>query len=245
MKIVAGLPMTVRPNSGDLFRPSRLAIGLAIGVVSCLEPPTEPEPFDFNSLLNPINGVVIYAGSHYEYAEVDDTIRVYAAGFHNGNGIGTQALKTVEWSVSDATALQVTRTESQGNLSQATLRGLKPGLVTLSAKLNGVAGTDTIRVVPRIKQLQIVTTRATLGIGDTVEIWLRADDMNGDSIPHVRPLYLTGGFYPYPYPLRYVGPWPRQRYVGKDTGTVEFLAGVANDTTPVLKIRVLPPAGVP
>lgn len=184
--------MTVRSIPAGLFRLSRLTIGLAIGMASCLGPPTEPEPFDINSLLNPITEVLIYAGTHYEYAEVDDSIGIYASGFHKGNGFGTQSIKTAEWSVSDPTALQVTRSASQGNLSRATLRGLKPGLVTLSAKLNGVTGTDTIRVVPRIKQLQIVTTRATLGIGDTVEIWLRADDMNGDSIPHIRPLYLDG-----------------------------------------------------
>ena len=211
---------------------------LALALASCVESPPEPEPFDFNTLLNPINGVRVYAGSQFEFAEVDDTTRIQAWGFHDGQGIGTQSVRTAIWTSSDPTMLHIVRSSFSANGASAVLRGGRPGLVTLSVTLNGVTGADTIRVLPRIRELRLKSTRPTLAIGDTVEVWFRADDLNGDSIPSVRPLIVIT-FGPYALPLQFIGPWPRHRYVGKDTGSVQFYTKVANDSTD-LSIRVLP-----
>ena len=178
---------------------------LVVSVASCAGSPAEPEPFDLNTLLVPINEVVVYAGTQSRFAEVGDTKAIDASGFHNGEGFGTQIVKTATWTTSDPTMLQVVRRSISGSGSSAVLRGGRPGLVTLSVTLNGVTGVDTIRVIPKIGQLHLRSTRSMLAIGDTVEVWFRADDLRGDSIPDLRPLivHTTG---PYPLPLQFVGP---------------------------------------
>ena len=209
---------------------------IAVLVASCYGSPTG---FDLNSQLDPINDVMVYAGSFWEFAEVDDTITIDAFGYHNGSGFGTQLIRTVTWASSDVATLRVVQSKTTGIGSFAQVKGIKPGIVTLSVTLNGVTGSDTLRVIPRVKQLALKSSAAVLAIGDTVEIWCRADDLNGDSIPNLRPLIGPDFLLPYPFPLRYIGPYPRHRYVSTDTGSVGFVTGVAHDTARVT-VRVMP-----
>lgn len=146
-------------------------------------------------------------------------------------------MKTATWTASDPTTLRIVRRTVLANSSAAVLRGLRPGIVLLSATLNGVTGSDSIRVLPKISELQLKATRTTLSIGDTVEIWLRANDLSGDSIPNLRPLYVRS--LSQTQPLQYIGPWPRERYVGNTTGSIVFYTKVANDSTDVT-ITVVP-----
>ena len=210
---------------------------LSGALASCTGITGESDTFDLNASRSPINGVVVYAGSFHYFAEVDDSIGVMAWGYHNGEGWGAQSVTTANWAASDPTVLRIVRSSFRVNSAAAVLRGVRPGLVALSATLNGVTGSDTIRVLPKIRALELKSTRATLSLGDTVEIWLRAEDMTGDSIPDVRPLYVPELLQM--HRLQYIGPWPRQRYVGKDTGVITFQTVVANDSA-ALSLRVLP-----
>lgn len=215
----------------------RNLIALPILLVSCLETTAEPDPFNFDDLFkrSPINDVSVYL----EFAEVDDTVSMYASGFTNGSGFGTEFVKTAVWSPSDPTAMQVVSVNNFANNSRAVLLGLKPGLILMSVTLNGVTGSGAITILPHIKQLRLKSTRTTLAIGDTVEVWMRADDVNGDSIPGFRKS-IGFSFGLYLLPIRYVGPFPRERYVGADTGTVRFYTNLANDTASI-SVRVVPP----
>jgi hypothetical protein len=205
---------------------------LSLALASC-----DPAPFDINDGRSPINGVRVYAGSHHFFAEVDDSIGIQAWGYHDGDGWGAQYVKTATWTASDPATLRIVRKTVLANSSAAVLRGLRPGIVLLSATLNGVTGSDSIRVLPKIRELQLKATRTMLSIGDTVEIWLRANDLNGDSIPNLRPLYVRS--LSQTQPLLYIGPWPRERYVGNTTGSIVFYTQVANDSTD-LTITVVP-----
>ena len=75
-------------------RHTRLLAILVVSVASCVGSPAEPDPFDLNTLLVPIDEVVVYAGTQSNFAEVDDTTAIDASGFHNGQGSGGQIVRT-------------------------------------------------------------------------------------------------------------------------------------------------------
>ena len=196
--------------------------------MSCLGA-TEPRPFNLDDLANPINGVTVYAGQVFNQAETADTVQIFAEGFHNGNGIGTQSVKSASWTVSDPTTLQIIRSSFAFTQSVATVRGLKPGVVTLSVTLNGVTGTDVLQVLPRIHSLRVwATPSPQITVGDTIQLHGRANDLNGDSIPNAAILiWQDSGL------LLLGGAGGRARYVALTAGTGRWRTIVANDTASV------------
>ena len=138
---------------------------VASAAIGCGEP-YGPGPFALPPG-KPINGVTVYAGSHFQFAEVGDTAHVRAYGYHDGQGIWAESVTSATWSPSDPTMLRIVRTVNRGNGSTATLIGERPGVVVLSVQLNGVTDADTIRVLPRIARIQLKATRTTVAIGDT------------------------------------------------------------------------------
>lgn len=138
--------------------------------------------------LKPINEVIVYGGSNGQIAMVGDTVRVDAEGFRDGQGLGTESPRTVLFSTSDSSVVRLETTIWTLSFIPTTrVRGLREGLVTIFATINGVTGRDSLRVIPPIRIIQLTPNPATVRVNDTISIGVRVIAQNGADITTVAP----------------------------------------------------------
>jgi hypothetical protein len=127
-----------------LRRIRQVAPVMALGsLLSCREPATLPAI----DLFQPITDVTVYTFGRTLL--VGDTARIRAEGFRNGSGFGVQMPQTVTFVSSDTTVFRVEDVGGVGTRQpNALVRAVAPGLARLHATLDGVTGSDTLRVVP-------------------------------------------------------------------------------------------------
>lgn len=157
-----------------------IAIAIAIAVASCADDNGSFSIPFFPTM--PINGVVVYTPL-YSIVEVGDTVTITSAGFHNGNGLGVEPIRTAIFNVSDTTTVRLEpRSMLYPNTPAVLARGRQEGVVVITATLNGVAGTDSLRVIPAIGRIEIITSHSTIHVGDTVTVDVRIIATDGTVI---------------------------------------------------------------
>ncbi len=158
-------------------RSSAVAGALAAAIaVSCQDgPPLVPL---FPAIASPpVKEVIVYGFPNV--LEVGDTLTVYASAF-DSLGNATAFNVAAAWSYSDSSLVTGV---PRGLVTPATLlTGRKAGLLTLSARINGVTGQDTIRVVPRIAQVSFSASSVTIPANDSVRVDVTFRDAAGAAI---------------------------------------------------------------
>jgi hypothetical protein len=119
----------------------------------------------------PVNEVIVYAGTVGELVEVGDTIRIDAEGFHDGNGFNVERSQSVTFAVSDPSVVSLESTAWKlPVVPTIRARGLRPGLVTITARINTIVGTDSLRVIPTVQSVAISPNPATVFVNDSVQL---------------------------------------------------------------------------
>lgn len=188
---------------------------------SC-EQPTDP----FLFARNPINGVALYLPL-YQVVQVGEVIRVDAEGFYNGNGVGTEYPRTVSFVSSDTNIVRLQpATWTASFIPTVRATGLKPGLVTVTATINGVATSDTLRVIPEIASITLTPASASFFVGDTVTVAVDIRSTAGQPITERRPLIT----WDTPGILISASTLTSNRVVGRTPGTTVLKAFIGPDT---------------
>jgi hypothetical protein len=198
---------------------------LVVSAGSC-EQPTNP----FFLSRNPINGVEVYLPLLH-VMQVGDTIRIDAEGFHDGYGVGTEYPHSVSFTATDTTVLRLEPvTWTLPFVPSMRARGLKPGLVTLSATINGVTGSDTLRVIPEVASITLSPSATTFFVGDTIPVAVEIRSTGGDLITERVPLVfpMTDGI------VLLAGSYGNNRVVGRNPGTTVLVAFLGPDTGRVM-----------
>lgn len=200
-------------------KPLVLALSVALGGGSCVRMEIFPPP-------NPINGVSVYLPLG-QVIQVNDPTRIHASGFYNGNGLGTEDPHTVSFVASDTTVLRLQPTTWIHASAPTTLAtGLKPGLITLTATLNGVSASDTLRVIPEVASITLLPTSTSFFVGDTIPVAVEVRAMNGQLIGERTPLVLSET----PGVVTLSSSYGNNRVVGANPGTTVLTAFIGPDT---------------
>jgi hypothetical protein len=144
-----------------------LAAVAGVGLLGC----NEKGPFESIELFprSPIVSVVVYTFPWY--VQVGDTLHVSAEGFGANGYTANESLRSVAWqsAPSGRVALEVLPSPFQPR-SARVVRGLAPGRANLTATLNGVSGSDSVVVLPRLQAIELSADRTTAQVGETVTI---------------------------------------------------------------------------
>ena len=146
-----------------LARFSRLALGGVITLGGCRD---ITGAFDF------IGGELtrINVGHNAAVFEAGDSVGVDATGSVSGvvGILAYDPLHDAVWAVSDPSVATIRPLPPVPGDSfpraRATVRGLRPGPVTVIASARGLAGRTTLQVVPVVMQLQLLPQRDTIAI---------------------------------------------------------------------------------
>jgi hypothetical protein len=168
--------MTFLPTLGR-----SLALALAcFASLSC-----GPAPLDPGSLYTPVTDIAVYSAG---LVEVGDTMRIEAEGFTNGQGYTTEPPRTVSFSLADSTILSLEKTTWTMPIMPAVLaHGLRPGVTTVTATINGVSGRDSLQVIPRIGSIAVTPVAATIHTNDTITFHVAVMAVDGSEITTVHP----------------------------------------------------------
>ena len=133
-------------------------------------------------------------GSSAAIVEVGDTVRVSTLG-RVGGVVGIFSYDRVYdavWRSSDTSVARVPRrAQARTDVneapvsSEALIWGERVGTARVTATARGVVGDIAVRVIPPIARLEIESTRASIVVGDTIEITPRAVDTLGNVIENV------------------------------------------------------------
>jgi hypothetical protein len=133
--------------------------------------------------------------------EVGDTSLVSAIGHVDGvlSMFFYAPILDAKWATSDPSVarLEVPAPPPDTTRARIVVRGVSPGTVSVTATSLGVTGAATVRVIPRLRDLVVLTSADTIAVGDSVV--LRVDGVAEDGEPVVglpARLGQSGGIYP-------------------------------------------------
>jgi hypothetical protein len=159
------------------------SLGVALAGFACVS--CDPVPTLPASLGTPVTDVSVYLGT--SVLEVGDTTRIEAEGFTNGEGFGTEPPRTVSFVAADSTILSLAQATWTLPMVPAVLaRGLRTGLTTVTATINGVSARDSLRVIPTIGSIVVTPVMATIHINDTISYQVAVNAVDGSPISGVR-----------------------------------------------------------
>jgi len=133
----------------------------------------------FGDIPQPVSVDVAFWGSVLEVGSVS---RVCAFGMASwGIAIATHRVET--WTLSDPTLAKIEQMPQPADrYACILLRPLRPGLLTVTARMAGLDGASTVRLIPAIKTVQVTPSALTLSIGDTASIAATVIAVNGDTL---------------------------------------------------------------
>ena len=120
----------------------------------------------------PVNHVNVYTWP--TTVQVGDTLSVSTDSF-DANGQGTGSRLPAVWAFSDESL--VARTITNVNGRWVLLRGLRPGLLRVSATIAERSGFDTVRIIPALAPLRVEPSTLTLRRGDSAMVRLIVRDV--------------------------------------------------------------------
>jgi len=142
-------------------------------------------------------GIAVDQGS---IVEVGDTVRLTAAGDVDGvlGILMYDPVLDTRWSVSDPTVAQLQPLplpppEDSFPRARTLVRGLRPGLTSVTATARGVSGQASVRVIPVLHTIQLRTARDTVVVGDTISVTAAALDASGTTISELPVTFTVGG----------------------------------------------------
>jgi signal peptidase I len=131
--------------------------------------------------LPPIHEVVVYTWP--TYVQVGDTLRVQAGGFNVNGWEITEPIRTVVWQTSDSDRIKIEPALPIIPIQPSIYAlGLAPGVAHVSATLNGVTGSDSVIVLPALREIDVVPRTATVHVGDSLPITARIVATDGTVI---------------------------------------------------------------
>jgi hypothetical protein len=212
-------------------RPRILTCAAALGLAAC----AEPGPSIVFPPRNPITSVSVYLPL-YHVMQVGEAVRLDAAGYYQGNGAWVEEPRTVVFRSTDTTVVGLEPTTwYMSSMPSVRARARRVGTVTFSATINGVTGSDSLRVIPEIQSIALTPTRSTLQVGDTVAVTVDIVSTGGEAITTVRPFVdMSDG-------VGVVVSVGQNRFRGVAPGTARLKAFVGADTGRVT-LTVVPKA---
>lgn len=134
----------------------------------------------------PVSVDVAFWGSVLEVGSVS---RVCAFGMASwGIAIATHRVET--WTLSDPTLAKIEQMPDPADrYACILLRPLRPGLLTVTARMAGLDGVSTVRLVPAIKTVQVSPSALTLAVGDTASIAATVITVDGDTLRDIHILW--------------------------------------------------------
>lgn len=132
--------------------------------------------------------------------EVGDTIRLTAIGTVDGlvglfhyAPILDAVWATTDPSVARLEALPAPPPDDPAPSARTLVRGIAPGTARVSASSGGVTGEVPVRVLPRIAAIQLLATKDTGFVGDTMAIMVSITEETGADIADVPLTFNTTG----------------------------------------------------
>ena len=113
--------------------------------------------------------------------EVGTPSRACAFGMKSGMAIATKPVDS--WTLSDASLAKIEQPpDPYDRPACILLRPTRPGTLTVTARMAGVIGTATVRLIPTIRTIQITPSTLNLKVGDSVDVSATFIAVNGDTI---------------------------------------------------------------
>lgn len=134
---------------------------------------------------NPVNpiktgSVAVVRMGLWPYAvQQHDTLTVDAHA-RDADGYPTAFNTTIRWQWSDSSLVSEATSFDKGRALR--LRGTAPGLLRLTASIDGVTAQDTLRILPPLAPARLVPATLTLAAGDTATIRLVLTDIHGQAV---------------------------------------------------------------
>jgi uncharacterized protein YjdB len=127
----------------------------------------------------PVSVDVAFWGSVLEVGSVS---RVCAFGMASW-GIAIATHQVEAWTLSDPTLAKIEQMPDPADrYACVLLRPIRPGLLTVTARMAGLDGASTVRLVPAIKTVQVSPSALTLDVGDTASIAATVITVDGDTL---------------------------------------------------------------
>jgi hypothetical protein len=113
--------------------------------------------------------------------EVGTASRACAFGIKSGLAIATQPVEA--WTLSDPSLAQIERpTDPYDRPACILVLPLRPGLLTVTARMAGLSGSATVRLIPTIRTIQISPSSLNIKVGDSAAVNATFIATNGDTI---------------------------------------------------------------
>ncbi|MEO9251228.1 MAG: hypothetical protein ABI322_09405 [Gemmatimonadaceae bacterium] len=117
----------------------------------------------------PIHDVIVYTWP--TYVQVGDTLRVEAGAFNDVGLEFTQPIRTVAWQTSNPQVISIEPAVAIVPIQPSVYaRGVAPGTAHISATLNGITGTDSVIVLPRLQGVKVTPVTATIHVGQWIPV---------------------------------------------------------------------------
>jgi hypothetical protein len=136
----------------------------------------------FGDAPQPVSVDVAFWGSVLEVGSVS---RVCAFGMASW-GLAVATHQVEGWTLSDPTLAKIDQMPDPADRYACILvRPLRSGLLTVTARMAGLDGVSTVRLIPAIKTVQVTPSVLTLTIGDTASITATVITVDGDTLRDV------------------------------------------------------------
>jgi len=181
---------------------------------------------------NSIASVIVYTWPWY--VQVGDTLHIEAAGYNVNGWSSSDSLRTVAWRSAPSGVVELEALPSPFRYwTVHAVRGLAPGRAIVTATLNGVSGSDSVVVVPRLQAVELSADRTTVHVGATVTITAVIRTTSGATLEGPQLVWDVSDY------TRAVFSSGFGRFLATGAGTVDITATIAR-TTGRTSLTILP-----
>jgi hypothetical protein len=113
--------------------------------------------------------------------EVGTASRACAFGMKSGMAIATHPVEA--WTLSDPSLARLERpTDPYDRPACILVRPLRPGILRVTARMSGLSGSATVRIIPTIRTIQLSPSSLSIKVGDSAAVTATFIATNGDTI---------------------------------------------------------------
>jgi hypothetical protein len=133
----------------------------------------------FGDIPQPVSVDVAFWGSALEVGSVS---RVCAFGMASW-GLAVATHRVDSWTLSDPTLAKVEQMpDPDDRYACILLRPIRPGILSVTARMAGLDGVNAVRLIPAIGVVQVRPSALTLSVGDTASITATVITVGGDTL---------------------------------------------------------------
>jgi len=145
----------------------------------------------FGDVPQPVSVNVAFWGS---VLEVGSMSRVCAFGMASwGLAVATRPVEA--WTLSDPTLAKIEQMPDPADrYACIVLRATRPGILTVTARMAGLDGVSSVRIIPAIRTIQLNPSAMTLRVGDTASIGATVISVNGDTLSDIPLLWRASDY---------------------------------------------------